>query len=75
MSKKIETTHSYLLGILSALYVGGFEHVYVHSDVEPAGKWWSDLKNENVTYVPLEKPDLVFQQKVTFQSHFSDISR
>nr|KAG5708630.1 hypothetical protein BaRGS_034847 [Batillaria attramentaria] len=47
----------HFLSVLSALHVGGFEHVYVHGEVRPEGRWWDELNEENVTFVRLEKPE------------------
>ncbi|PVD32149.1 hypothetical protein C0Q70_07578 [Pomacea canaliculata] len=52
---------SKFLSMISALYVGGFQHVYVHGNVEPEGKWWQQLRSENVTFVRIEKPTPMFQ--------------
>ncbi|XP_059142707.1 uncharacterized protein LOC131930305 [Physella acuta] len=63
------------LSILSALYVGGFERVYVHGNVVPQGFWWRKLQTENVTFVFIENIETVFQQKVNVLAHQSDILR
>ncbi|XP_059138999.1 uncharacterized protein LOC131927250 [Physella acuta] len=63
------------VSVLSALYVGGFERVYVHGDTEPSGKLWDKLKTENVTFVYVDQPYSVFQQDVDVIQHKSDIYR
>ena len=68
----------FFLSVLSALYVGGFEHVYVHGDEEPTGKWWKKLAaEENVTFVKVDRPNTVYQQVVgeTRSSHLSNVLR
>ncbi|XP_076472109.1 uncharacterized protein LOC143301600 [Babylonia areolata] len=70
---KFSFTH--FMSVLSALYVGGFHHVYMHVDKEPGGSWWDLLKKENVTVIRLQKPSWVYQQKITGITHFSDVSR
>ena len=64
-----------LTGVLSALYLGGFERVYMHVDRVPTGPWWESLKKEKITVLKLQKPNFVYQQKVLGITHFSDISR
>ena len=61
--------------MLSALYVAGLKQVYVHGDVEPTGRWWTELRTENVTFVRVQTPETVFQQRVDLPAHASDIVR
>lgn len=64
------------LTILSALYVAGFHHVYVHGNGGFYGEWWEDLTSkENVTLVHLDPPETIYQQKVDNPSHMSDVTR
>ena len=63
------------LTILSALYVGGFHHVYIHGNAGFRGPWWDRLRNENVTFVRTEEPEMVYQQQVKNPSHKSDVLR
>ncbi|XP_070204145.1 uncharacterized protein [Littorina saxatilis] len=63
------------LSILSALHVGGFHHVYVHGTVGFSGEWWERLNTENVTFVYVEDPQTVFQQKVVKLAKKSNILR
>lgn len=63
------------LTVLSALYVGGFHHVYVHGNAGFSGPWWQRLKGENVTFVWMEEPEMVYQQEVKNPSHKSDVTR
>ena len=67
--------HMLLTGVLSALYLGGFQHVYIHVDREPTGRWWQSLKTENITVLTLQRPNFVYQQKLLLITHFSDVSR
>ena len=62
-------------GILSALYVAGFHHVYLHVTHELTGRWWEELRGENITVLRLQESHTVFQQKVTWIKHISDLSR
>ena len=62
-------------GILSALYVAGFHHVYLHVKQEPTGRWWEELRGENITVVMLQESYTVFQQNVSWIKHISDLSR
>ncbi|XP_070210229.1 uncharacterized protein [Littorina saxatilis] len=74
MFSQLQLTH--FISVLSALYVGGFRHVYVHGDREPGGVLWEDLRTENVTFVKTEKPETVFQTHVNrVPEHISDILR
>ncbi|XP_059154877.1 uncharacterized protein LOC131940258 [Physella acuta] len=61
--------------VISALYVGGFERVYVHGDTRPSGYWWEKLKQENVTFVYVDQPHNVFQQELNVMAHRADILR
>ncbi|KAK7101627.1 hypothetical protein V1264_019978 [Littorina saxatilis] len=61
--------------LLSVLYVGGFHHIYMHGNREFTGLWWEKLKGENITFVHMEIPETVFQQKVDNIEHKSDITR
>ena len=61
--------------LLSTLYVGGFDRVYVHGNREFTGPWWQRLKGENITFVIIEDPETVFQQKMAVVEHKSDIMR
>ncbi|KAK7491067.1 hypothetical protein BaRGS_00017763 [Batillaria attramentaria] len=70
-----EFDFSHFLSVLSALYVAGLEHVYVHGDEEPSGEWWEELANENVTFVRVQRPETIFQQEVDVGAHISDILR
>ncbi|XP_076455762.1 uncharacterized protein LOC143290297 [Babylonia areolata] len=63
------------LTVLSALYVGGFRHVYIHGNAGFHGVWWDRLRGENVTFVPMEVPEVVWQQVVNNPSHQSDVIR
>ncbi|XP_012937066.1 uncharacterized protein LOC106011545, partial [Aplysia californica] len=63
------------MSVLSALYVGGFERVYVHGNIHPSGEWWDRLKDENVTFVEMDAVETVFQQGVASPAHNSDIIR
>ncbi|XP_059144261.1 uncharacterized protein LOC131931468 [Physella acuta] len=71
----VEWNFEKYISVLSALYVGGFERVYVHGDTEPSGKVWERLKKENVTFVYVDQPTSVFQQDVKGLEHRSDILR
>nr|KAG5687211.1 hypothetical protein BaRGS_006832 [Batillaria attramentaria] len=70
-----ELSFQHYLSVLSALHVAGFTQVFVHGDAEPTGPLWGDLKRENVTFVRLQKPKFVFQNKIEVVEHASDISR
>ncbi|XP_055871543.1 uncharacterized protein LOC129923638 [Biomphalaria glabrata] len=74
-NKSVEWTFSHYMSILSALYVGGFQRVYVHGDQVPVGEWWRRLQTENVTFVFIENIETVYQQKVRVLAHQSDILR
>jgi hypothetical protein len=63
------------LSVLSALYVAGLQHVYVHGDVEPTAQWWEALKNENVTFVATVPPSSIFHTPVNTLAHKSDVLR
>ncbi|XP_059179591.1 uncharacterized protein LOC131958522 [Physella acuta] len=63
------------ISVLSALYVGGFERVFVHGDTKPSGYWWDKLLHENVTFVYVDQPRSVFQQEVNVMAHRADILR
>ncbi|KAK7092377.1 hypothetical protein V1264_008128 [Littorina saxatilis] len=63
------------LTVLSALYVGGFYHAYIHGNAGFRGPWWSRLEKENVTFVFMDMPEMVYQQRVLIPSHQSDVTR
>ena len=42
--------------VLSALYVAGLNHVYVHGEAEPTGPWWRQLRTHNVTFLSAPAP-------------------
>lgn len=63
------------LSVLSALHVAGLHHVFVHGDLEPSGRWWDELRQENVTFVSTDPPNSVFQNPVNSLSHKSDLLR
>lgn len=63
------------LTVLSTLYVGGFPQVFIYGNKEFSGHFWELLKNENITFVPTEEPETVFQQRVDNLAHKSDILR
>ncbi|KAH9487503.1 hypothetical protein Btru_074466, partial [Bulinus truncatus] len=73
--KPVNVTFSHYLSILSALYLGGFQRVYIYGDTKPSGDWWDRLANENVTFVHIEEVETVFQQEVKVYAHQSDILR
>ncbi|PVD32148.1 hypothetical protein C0Q70_07577 [Pomacea canaliculata] len=64
---------SKFLSMISALYVGGFQHVYVHGNVEPEGEWWRLLRSENVTFVRIERPSSMFQMNFPILPANSDL--
>ncbi|XP_025089204.1 uncharacterized protein LOC112561135 [Pomacea canaliculata] len=66
---------SKFLSMISALYVGGFQHVYVHGNVEPEGEWWRLLRSENVTFVRIERPSSMFQMNFPILPANSDLLR
>ncbi|KAK7479373.1 hypothetical protein BaRGS_00029365 [Batillaria attramentaria] len=70
-----EMAFAHFLSVLSALYIGGFERVYVHGDVEPEGPLWKELLKENVTFVKAIVPETVYQQNVNRTVHKSDLTR
>ncbi|XP_059142438.1 uncharacterized protein LOC131930094 [Physella acuta] len=65
----------HFLSVISALHVAGFQRVYVHGDARPHGQWWDKLSGENVTYVKIESPEVIFQQRVGGAQHQSDVLR
>ncbi|KAI8776999.1 hypothetical protein BgiBS90_022747 [Biomphalaria glabrata] len=73
--KPVVLTFSHYMSILSALYLGGFQRVYIHGDTLPSGEWWTRLANESVTFVYIEVVETVFQQDVKVYAHQSDILR
>ncbi|KAK7103960.1 uncharacterized protein [Littorina saxatilis] len=66
-----------MVNILSALYVAGFERVFLHLEgEEPRGRWWEEVKKErNVTVMKAVRPSSVFQTKVDVVQHVSDVLR
>ncbi|KAL8604448.1 hypothetical protein ACOMHN_042277 [Nucella lapillus] len=72
---RLDTPTILPLGVLSALYVGGFHEVYMHVDRVPTGRWWRLLQRERIRVLQLQKPDMVYRQAITGITHFSDISR
>ncbi|XP_076446352.1 uncharacterized protein LOC143283859 [Babylonia areolata] len=72
---KGDFSFNHFLSVLSALHVAGFEHVYMHVDEEPRGRWWEELAKENVTVVKVVRPLTVFQQPVNHIKHVSDVAR
>ncbi|PVD32147.1 hypothetical protein C0Q70_07576 [Pomacea canaliculata] len=62
----LDLPFSKFLSMISALYVGGFQHVYVHGNVEPEGEWWRQLRSENVTFVRTERPSSMFRWTFLF---------
>nr|KAG5697271.1 hypothetical protein BaRGS_031267 [Batillaria attramentaria] len=70
-----EMSFGHFMSVLTALHVAGFRHVYVHADVEPKGRWWEELRKENVTFVPLVSVNTVYQHPVTVTAHVSDLIR
>ncbi|KAK7093479.1 uncharacterized protein [Littorina saxatilis] len=70
-----ELTFSHFLSILSALYVGGFQQVYLHTEATPHGRWWDELAGENITILPLDRPHTIYQNKIGVIQHVSDITR
>ncbi|KAK7479372.1 hypothetical protein BaRGS_00029364 [Batillaria attramentaria] len=70
-----ELTFQHFLSVLSALYIGGFEHVYVHGDAEPVGPLWEELLKENVTFVEVVAPRTVYQREIRVTEHRSDVTR
>ncbi|KAK0040439.1 hypothetical protein Bpfe_030139, partial [Biomphalaria pfeifferi] len=88
--KPVVLTFSHYMSILSALYLGGFQRVYIHGNTLPSGEWWTRLANESVTFVycavdfksnilkhdiDIEDVETVFQQDVKVYAHQSDILR
>ena len=63
------------LSVLSALYLGGFERVYMHVNKAPHGGWWDELAGENVTVVPMDKFQSVFQNEIKVIQHVADVAR
>ncbi|XP_059172907.1 uncharacterized protein LOC131953640 [Physella acuta] len=63
------------LSVLSALYVGGFQRVFVHGDTRPSGHWWDRLQGENLTFVHVETTETVYQQAVNVLAHKADVLR
>ncbi|KAK7106105.1 uncharacterized protein [Littorina saxatilis] len=70
-----ELRFPHFLNILSALYVGGFERVYLHAETAPRGHWWEELAGENVTVVKADRPRSVYQTEVKVIQHVSDVLR
>ncbi|PVD32145.1 hypothetical protein C0Q70_07574 [Pomacea canaliculata] len=71
----LDLPFSKFLSMISALYVGGFQHVYVHGNMEPEGEWWQQLRSENVTFVRIEKPTPMFQMDFPNLQASSDFLR
>ncbi|XP_070175155.1 uncharacterized protein [Littorina saxatilis] len=70
-----ELNFNHFLNMLSALYIGGFRHVYLHAEEEPRGQWWEELQSESVTWVKIEPIDTVFRQDIRQKAHVSDVIR
>ncbi|XP_070202073.1 uncharacterized protein [Littorina saxatilis] len=68
-------TFRQFLGVLSALYVGGFHHVYFHAEGTPEGRWWQELQKENVTWVKIARISSVYSNPVGNVAHVSDVLR
>ena len=66
---------SRFLSSLSSLYVAGFEHVYLHVERAPRGRWWEALAGENVTVVHVQRPRSVYQSRINVVEHASDVAR
>lgn len=74
-SKDKDMRFDHFLSVLSALYIGGFEHVYLHMNKAPHGRWWEELAGENVTVIPMDNFHSVFQQEIKVIQHVSDVAR
>ena len=55
--------------------MAGFERLYIYGNIMPEGKWWDRLQGENITFVPLNVFDYVYQQPVLEAQHKTDILR
>ncbi|KAK0045675.1 hypothetical protein Bpfe_024927, partial [Biomphalaria pfeifferi] len=74
-NKVVNWTFSNYASILSALYIGGFQRVYVHGNQIPSGEWWDRLSQENVRFIRIDRADTVFMNRVKVLAHQSDILR
>ena len=66
---------TFFMSILSALYLGGVDKVYIHSDMEPWGQYWDTLQErleERVVHIPWRKPKYVFKQEINTIQHLAD---
>ena len=55
--------------------MAGFHHVYLHVTHELSGRWWEELRGENISVLKLQRANTVFQQKVGWIKHVSDLYR
>ena len=74
-SKNKDMRFDHFLSMLSALYVGGFERVFLHVNMVPHGRWWDELAGENITVIPIDNFQYVFQQEIRVIQHKSDVAR
>ena len=72
---KLDLNVGFFLSILSMIYVGKVDAVYIHGNFKPVGKLWQKINNmtDKVHSVPIRKPKFVFGQKITVIPHFADI--
>lgn len=61
-------TFTFFMSVLSAVYVGHVERVYIHGDAAPGGEHWRHLQEmdggERVHYVPWHRPRGIFGRPV-----------
>ena len=68
--------YSFFVSVLSALYVGNVQYVYIHGDKPPSGPNWQKIQENGgarVMYVPWHKPEKVFQQEIKFLHNLADV--
>lgn len=70
-----ELTFHHFLSIVSALYLGGFERVYLHADHQPRGRWWEELRKENVTFVPVDPPPVALRPEARPHQTAGDVTK
>ena len=66
----------FYLSCMSLMHVAEVDSLFVHGNMEPTGKYWQQLRQNNkITFIKIVLPDQIFNNTIKRRSHISDVFR
>ena len=69
--------YTFYMSVLSALFLGKVENIYIHGDMPPRGNYWTDLMKMDIKsriyYVPWHRPRSIYSRHVRYIQNQADL--